>query len=384
MYNAVTEAGFLVNDIILAIDPPNKNSHVLVNDLLSALSIGLIFVAIPEAAALGSAAAAIAPYFLKALQQAPGIAKIIWPTNTSFPAGSVERETIEIGQLYQQLGLIVRGLGPRIENTLATVQGKNNDNVSYFLALAEQGVFSKPRDEWPNLANDTRSLLTGFTTFLVSEAMVLAGWHVDVAFGVNPLALSESDAKCPFWACNCGKFLDLGCTSYDDHYQCKDNYWWYSMNKSNAYTLSKDSYDGFFHSGTHSEKDPTQLLKTIFDNGWSTGSLLLENAGDCVLQSSLRSIYTSQEQVDMLDIESEDSTARLTDPDSCNGPSISKGFYIDLISNGSLQLNHPNETLFNISSTPGKNAVNLQCTSQLNLTVLRDWPSVWYPHRHLK
>ena len=84
MYNAAFEAGELINDIVQTTDPLSKKSNVLLDDLLGALAAGLAFLAIPEAAAIGGAAAAIAPIFLKAIQQAPGIAKIIWPI------GSVE------------------------------------------------------------------------------------------------------------------------------------------------------------------------------------------------------------------------------------------------------------------------------------------------------
>ncbi len=42
----------------------------------------------------------------------------------------------------------------------------------------------------PDLVKDTSGLLIGFTTFLVSEALVIDGWHVDVAQAINPLAMS--------------------------------------------------------------------------------------------------------------------------------------------------------------------------------------------------
>ncbi|KAL8691126.1 MAG: hypothetical protein Q9218_003578 [Villophora microphyllina] len=77
MYNAAIEAEGLIIDIVELIDPPTKSSRVFVSDLLSALAAGLAFLAIPEAAALGGAGAAIAPIFLRAIQQAPGVAKII-------------------------------------------------------------------------------------------------------------------------------------------------------------------------------------------------------------------------------------------------------------------------------------------------------------------
>ena len=171
MYNAAIESGNLVNSIVLAVDPPDKSKHVLITDVLGALSAGLAFLAIPEAAALAGAAAVIAPIFLKAIQQAPGVAKIIWPP------GTVQRDVIEIGQVYSQLNTVLQGLAPRIQGALAAVMGAGEDqnDIFAFLAFAEQGIFSEPRDRWPDIVNDTRGLLVGFTTFLVSEALILDG-----------------------------------------------------------------------------------------------------------------------------------------------------------------------------------------------------------------
>ena len=375
MYNAAIESGNLVNNIVLAVDPPNTRKHVLVSDVLGALSAGLAFLAIPEAAALAGAAAVIAPLFVKAIQQAPGIAKLIWPLGTS------QRETIEIGQLYGQLSTILQGLAPRIQGALAAVMGQSQNDITGFLAFAEQGIFSRPRDQWPDIVNDTRGLLVGFTTFLVSEALILGGWHVSVALGVNPLKSSGPDASCPYWQCDCGKFLSLDCTGYDNYSQCENNPWWYSNRTNSAYTLSKDPYNGFFHSSTHNEKNPTHLMRTIFENGWSSGALLLENAGLCVLQSSVANSFKSptlRQQLSRILPALNSLTRR---PEPCRGaPPSSRGFFIEEISRGTLRLNHPNDTLYNF--TEG-GIVDFNCTSQLNLTVFRDWASVWYLHRDL-
>ncbi|KAI9703382.1 MAG: hypothetical protein M1836_007950 [Candelina mexicana] len=379
MYNAAIEAGDVVNKIVLEIDPPKKDSRVTLSNLLSALSAGLVFLVIPEAAVISGAAATLAPVFLKAIQQAPGVAKLIWPLD------STQEESIEIADLYNDLGTVVEGLGPRIERALAQVEGSDIDS---FLAFASQGEFSKPRDQWINIANDTKGLLVGFTTFLVSEALLRAGWHVEVALGVNPLQMSEANATCPYWQCDCGKFLDLGCSNYDNNSQCKDSYWWYSTQMDNAYTLSKEPYYGYFRSATHNEKDPTTLMQTIFNSNWSTGSLLLENAGICVLQSSLKTSFNTPALQQLLDSRLPKLQSTISNPNFCELGQSTKGFFIDEISLGVLKLNHPNDTLYfpNIStedSSTTKGTADWTCTSQLNLTVLQDWASVWYKHRHL-
>ena len=375
MYNAAFEAGDLIYDIVQTIDPLSKKSNVLLNDLLGALAAGLAFLAIPQVAAVGGAAAAIAPIFLKAIQQAPGVAKIIWPF------GSVERETIEITELYQQLGTVVGALGPRISDALAAVQGVNQTDISAFLAFADEGAFSVPRADFPNIVDDTSGLLVAFTTFLVSEALILDGWHVDIAPGVDPLMMSQANATCPVWFCNCGKFEDLGCYSYDTYSQCTDKYWWYGELTHSAYTLSKDPYFGYFESATKNEKDPTQIMQTIFSNRWSTGQLLLENAGLCVLEASFASslgpaILGSATWSDfVIDSLASNDTTMCYD-DIQNGYLASTGYYR---LGPTLSIARPTETLYNIS----RSGIDFNCTSQLNLTVLTDWASVWYLHRKL-
>ena len=54
MHNAALQASDLVVSIVEAVDPPKKKSNVLLTDILSSLSAGLAFLAIPEAAALGT------------------------------------------------------------------------------------------------------------------------------------------------------------------------------------------------------------------------------------------------------------------------------------------------------------------------------------------
>ena len=193
--------------------------------------------------------------------------------------------------------------------------------------------------------------------------------------------MSAPNASCPYWQCDCGdKFLDLGCTGYDNYSQCQDNPWWYGKHSNSAYTLSKDPYDGYWHSATHNEKNPIQLMQTIFENGWSSGALLLENAGLCVLQSSVVESFNTPALRLQLSRLLPALNSFTYGSGSCQGTLSSRGFFVEEIAQGTLRLNHPNETLYNFTQS---GVVDFNCTSQLNLTVLRDWASVWYLHRDL-
>ena len=121
------------------------------------------------------------------------MAKIIWPL------GTVEREIIEIGALGSQLAKVTAALSDRISQALASVMGRGELDLSTFHAFAQDGEFSRSADQFPDIANKTRGILVGFTTFLVSEALILAGWHAVVALGTDPLGLTNGSALCPGW-----------------------------------------------------------------------------------------------------------------------------------------------------------------------------------------
>ncbi|KAL8898170.1 MAG: hypothetical protein Q9207_006836 [Kuettlingeria erythrocarpa] len=292
-------------NIVQTIDQPNKKSRVLLHDILSALTAGLAFPAIPKAAALAGAAATIAPIFLKTIQQAPGVAKIIWPL------GTVEREIIEIGALGSQLAKVTAAFSDRISQALASVMGRDESDQSAFLAFAQDGAFPRSADRFPDIANDTRGLLIGFTTYFVSETLVLTGWHAVVLLDTDRLWLTSGSTTCPRWVTSrvngywrderqaCPQvtgvnYGDVQCSAYDGYGQCKDSYWWYSDRTRAALTLAKPPYYGVWSKASKEEKDPTLILHTIFANGWSTGQLLLENAGRCVVVTALYELLGKQ------------------------------------------------------------------------------------------
>ncbi|KAL9018218.1 MAG: hypothetical protein Q9185_004491 [Variospora sp. 1 TL-2023] len=392
MYNAAFEAQGEIMNIVQTIDPPNKNSGVLLHDILSALTAGLAFLAMPEGAALTSAAATTAPIFLKAIQQAPRVAKIIWPS------GTVEREIIEIGALGSQLAKVTAALSDRISQALASVMGRGEPDLSTFLAFAQDGEFSRSADQFPDIANKTRGLLVGFTTFLVSEALVLAGWHAVVSLGTDPLGLTNGSAMCPGWiniegggrsdeprACpqfSNFNYGDMQCSAYDAHGQCEKSYWWYSNRTGAAFSLAKTPYYGVWSKASKEEKDPTAILQTIFANGWSTGQLLLENAGRCVVERAVYEYYEPKGQLFQ-----EFGGYNPSHPTFESFKSILRQSRFDFLRvaywrlfapPSQLMLQAPNGTNYTIDAD-GFNDFN--CTSQLNLTIYTDWPSVWYLHK---
>ena len=325
---------------------------------------------------------------------------------------------------------VVNALELRISQALANVMGENQTDVFTFLAFADRGDFSKPRGQLPNITSDTSGLLIAFTTFLVSEALIFDGWHVVASLDTDPLGLTNGSVPCPEWTqynesalqsvqeydgvddslydgrylsrAECVKqphfnYYGLDCYDYDVNGQCNNSYWWYSQQFNAAFTLAKDPYNGYWQHASKAEKDPTSILQAIFANKWSTGQLLLEKAGVCTVDAA---VYASIEGIageaterlryrswppiylaqwifnltgsaapSLADIKS-GSTSPLND---------ALPLMTSLLKND-MSLSPPNGVNYSISSN---GVTNFDCTSQLNLSIYTDWPSVWYLHKKL-
>lgn len=74
-------AASIIDEIIQEVDPKVKTHNVL-NDILTALTAGLAF--IPEVGPAASTSVKVATKALTVgVQQAPGVAKAIWPSGTA-------------------------------------------------------------------------------------------------------------------------------------------------------------------------------------------------------------------------------------------------------------------------------------------------------------
>ena len=75
----------MIASLVTLVDLDNRSDFVL-GDLLTGLTAGFAFLSVPEitAAAFGieEATATAAKALVAGLQQAPGVAKAIWPTGT--------------------------------------------------------------------------------------------------------------------------------------------------------------------------------------------------------------------------------------------------------------------------------------------------------------
>ena len=246
---ATTIAGDSIGNITQLIDK-EIDFNVLTNDVLSALTVGLPFLGlvgdIPTT--IGKTAG---QFVLTALQQAPAVAKAIWP------AGTTDSQVIQISQLSTHLGTLSTQVSNNLNAGLTVVES----DLDSFLAFASTGVFSA------NLALSVPKQQTGlelaFNLYLVSTSLNSNAWHSARAVGVNPQTINGKSST------ESGK---INCASYDANGMC--SYWYYSPATSTAYTL--------VNAGSVAKwTDPSPLLSTIFANGWTTGTALFDQAEAC-------------------------------------------------------------------------------------------------------
>lgn len=293
MNQAADEISSMIS-IVDPIQPTHTGLKLFLNILTFGLTIlnGLDF-------GLSSVTTTVISDVIGAIEKAPTVHDQIWPKQTA------ESQDIQIDQLTDQLqgpnGVHTEILD-NLRATLELVQGANQTDVSAFLAFASGGQFSVDNNLSPfeDLGSPLqRSLLQIFTTYLISEALHQNGWHALIVPGANPVTLDNGTGPCPKWAegtehyqCDWwnGASKWMACNSYDEFDMC-DNYWWYSETHNSAYALVKE--------GQKPGKDGGDFLRQIFQKGWSTGALLLENAAICefaslISQSASNVVYTSE------------------------------------------------------------------------------------------
>ena len=273
MQSACTQASDAIQSIIDLINIP-ENNNIALNVILTALGIGLSL--IPDAGPVVESAIGISADFIngltKAIQQVPVVAQAIWPT------GTADSRNIQIGALINELGGvngICSSLHGNFHKTLRAAQGDGQKDTSGFLAFAAGGAFSLPLWNAPAVLvlnpQEQSLLLQGFTTFLISEALSRSGWKALMLPGVDPAGIQAGTAPCPLWAGSaCDKGKNFKCNGYDSLGQCENNLWWYGKTTNSAYTI--------LHNGKFDKGNTPGILNTTFANGWSTGSLLFENA----------------------------------------------------------------------------------------------------------
>ena len=141
---------------------------MVLTNILTAFTAGLAFLGLPGVVAGG--VQTVAKTAINALsvgvQQAPGVAKAIWP------AGTANSQPIQISELKKQLSNLNNQIGDRLDAGLFAIMA----NVENFASFAAGGAFSGQAGI--SLPKETDGLDSVFRTFLVSTAMSANKWTV--------------------------------------------------------------------------------------------------------------------------------------------------------------------------------------------------------------
>ena len=230
---------------IVALLDPEKQSNGVLNDILTALSVGLTFIA-PDVGPLAKA-------LITGAQQAPGVVKYL------FPVGTLNTQVTQFAQIAESMGTVTTYFQNNITQALAAVQG---DPVS-FLAITGSGNFSV--NPVPTISDESDAILTALNTYVISQCLQKNNWIIARAIDtdINALQANGSD---PNWSIpGCG-------TGYSANSICGAYYWNSAIDVS--YTLTKND---------DLSNDPTADMQQFFAN-WTNPDALFNGAAQCQAQ----------------------------------------------------------------------------------------------------
>ena len=148
--NARSAATDNIGAIVVLLDPP-KQTNGLLNDILTALSVGLSFVSV-EAGPLVSA-------LITGIQQVPGVGKFL------FPVGTLNTQVAQFDQIANSMGTVTTCLQDNITSALAAIQ---NDTQT-FLAIVGSGNFSVT--PIPSIADQSDAMLCALNAYVISQCL---------------------------------------------------------------------------------------------------------------------------------------------------------------------------------------------------------------------
>lgn len=255
---AASQALSIVQDVINEVDPLQQTNFVL-RDLLFALTVGLAYVVAPEAGGLTGllvATATAGRAFLKGANQAPTVARGIWP------AGTQSSQSIQIGDVENELNNATGSTAIMLNSGLELLMS----DMPSFVEFASTGMFSG--SDSLSLPKEVDGLDVALKTFIVSNAMTSNGWHYTVNLGVT----RDDIASCvPGSGGSCCTWWSLNSSSSSTTPNMCGDFIWYSDATMRAFTLtSPNALNG-----------TVGLLNAIVENGWTTLPLLFDGAYNC-------------------------------------------------------------------------------------------------------
>ena len=203
------------------------------------------------------------------LQQAPGVAKAMWPS------GTTDSKFFQISALDTQLSASVQQLTDIIDGALKLIMS----DVPTFVNFADSGMFSG--HESLSLPNTTTGLDFALKTYMTSESLLQNGWFGAVMGTFTPEQTYSPSVFGPQCANVTGGVI---CSETGDssQYDQSGGLFW-SERSNRQYLLSKHSGDAYSY----------PILNAINANGWADLATLFDGSYDCTFEGMIPSLTFS-------------------------------------------------------------------------------------------
>ena len=251
--NARSAATDSIGAIVALLDPPKKTNGLL-NDLLTALSVGISFLA-PDAGPLVGA-------IVTGLHQAPGVAKLL------FPVGTLDTQVAQFDQIANSMGTVTTYLQHNVTQALAAIQ----QDAQTFLAITGSGNFSVT--PVPTISDQSDSILTALNTYIISQCLQANNWVIARAIDTDINELQANGSAAGWDIPNCGN-------GYDGNSLCGAYYFNKAIDVSFSLTNNGDL-----------SNDPTSAMDQLFAN-WTTPDQLFNGAAQCQVQGGSAPVVTT-------------------------------------------------------------------------------------------
>ncbi|KAL9601653.1 MAG: hypothetical protein Q9219_002373 [cf. Caloplaca sp. 3 TL-2023] len=184
-----------------------------------------------------------------ALRQSPGMLKQL------FPSGTLNSQFVQVNEIYDGLSKIQR----YYQSNITTILNMIESSFPTFLAFASDGGFIAPQS---SLQAQTNDMVMALQTYIIASCLSQNDIIITLARDTDPHALATNGSLTTPSL--------VSCDYYDEHGLCSA--WWHDPTTNRAFGLS---------SIADPQKNYYDLMQDIFNNGWTTPTLLFNGALEC-------------------------------------------------------------------------------------------------------
>ncbi|KAL6717251.1 hypothetical protein ACLMJK_005166 [Lecanora helva] len=250
LQNAVNNVQSMITSLTTTVDLIKRPS-VTFFDILSALTMGLVFLGVPAIfdtipTMVVKEIVPIAQGFVLGLTQTPGTFRALWPQ------GDVMSQTFQIGQLNENLDFINNQSSAMLNDALATIM----NNAGTFISFAGYGRYSGATKV--SIPDDTDDISFALKNYLTSISLKENGWYAYVGRNIS--------------------LLGSGCLPVQDtnFFECPSMFLWMSPQNYRQYS--------FFQRG-NGKSNARKLFQQLLSLGYVEMPTLVEGAYNCTAKA---------------------------------------------------------------------------------------------------